>query len=231
MCGCNRWTPGFKQNVVASRVHTTQALAQLIQKSKHPRPKVFASISGVGFYPPSEDKEYTEQSEGGHGDFLAELCRDWEAAGDLKSVEDVRRVVIRSGVVLGKGGGLINQMYWPFFFGLGGPVGPGHQYLPWIHLEDLTSLFAFAISQPQVAGVLNGVAPEVVTSRQFAKTLGKAMCRPALLPMPARVMDLLLHPERASMVTKGQKVLPSRTLELGFKFQYPELLEACRACL
>lgn len=123
---------------------------------------------------------------------------------------------------------MIANLYLPFFFGLGGPVGSGQQYLPWIHLHDIARLFLHAIENQSVDGVLNGVAPNLVTSREFAKAFGASLWRPAFLPLPEFACNILLGPERARMLTDGQKVIPKRTLESGFKYKYPDIHSACK---
>nr|CAG4646320.1 EOG090X07KR [Macrothrix elegans] len=222
-----RWTSGFQQTVKASRINTTLTLAKSIQKAEV-KPSVFVSMSGVGYYPPSKDKEYTEYSVEGKGDYFAELCTEWESAAKLPEEVGVRQVIIRTGVVLGRRGGMIEQLYWPFFFGLGGPVGSGQQFLPWIHLHDIARLFFHAIENKPVEGVLNGVAPNIITSNQFAKAFGGSLWRPAILPLPEFACNLLLGPERATMLTSGQKVIPKRTLESGFKYKFPDIHSACK---
>lgn len=162
-----QWNEGFKQNVRNSRVKTTKALAEAIGNAR-PKPNVFVTISGVGIYPPSTDKEYTEESEVKQYDFLSKVCHEWEAAAKLPQNMKVRQVTIRSGVVLGRHGGMIKQLYLPFCLGLGGPVLPGNQYLPWIHINDITRLILFAIENPKVEGILNGVAPQVITNKVFS---------------------------------------------------------------
>ena len=123
---------------------------------------------------------------------------------------------------------MINQLYWPFFFGLGGPISTGQQFLPWIHIHDIARLFLFAIENEQVDGVLNGVTPDIITSKQFAQAFGRSLWKPAFIPLPAFVFDMLLGAERAKMLTQGQKVVPKRTMELGFRFQYPDISSACK---
>lgn len=123
---------------------------------------------------------------------------------------------------------MIEQLYWPFFFGLGGPVASGQQYLPWIHLHDIVRMFLFAIENKPVEGVLNGVAPNVITSSQFASAFGRSLWRPAFLPLPEFAANILLGYERAKMLTRGQKVIPKRPLELGFSYKYPTISEACK---
>jgi uncharacterized protein (TIGR01777 family) len=121
-------------------------------------------------------------------------------------------------------------MYWPFYFGAGGPVGSGNQYFPWIHLHDIVGLIIHSIENPKVSGVLNGVAPQIITNKQFASALGKAMWRPALIPMPSFVLNLAFSEERAKIMTEGQKVLPMKTLESGYTFKYPDIESACKQC-
>lgn len=220
-----RWTPGFKQNVYASRVHTTQVLADAVKKMEKP-PKVFISMSGVGYYKPDPAAEYTEDSPGGDHDFLAELCTKWENAGNFPPELNVRRVVVRSGVVLGYNGGMIKQLYWPFWFGVGGPIGDGKQFMPWIHISDLAGIFLHAMMHDRVTGVLNGVSPHVITNREFTKELARAMWRPAFIPLPKFVLDLAFSHERAVMMTEGQKVIPKRTLESGYEYEYPDIKSA-----
>lgn len=162
-----RWNAGFKQNVWNSRVNTTAALAKAITATKK-RPNVFITISGVGIYRPCGDMEYTEDSRNEEYDFLSKLCHEWEAAAKIPVDANVRQVTIRSGVVLGRHGGMIKQLYLPFYLGLGGPILPGSQYLPWIHISDLTRLILFAIENDKIKGILNGVAPQTITNKMFS---------------------------------------------------------------
>nr|CAD7434542.1 unnamed protein product [Timema monikensis] len=231
-----RWTPGFKQNVWASRINTTSSLAQAINKAEN-KPMVFVTISGVesvailecvGIYKPSPDIEYTEDSLVQEFDFLSKLCHEWEGAARLPQNLGVRQVVIRSGVVLGKNGGMVKQLYIPFYLGLGGPVGSGKQYMPWIHIDDLTNLLLFAIQKKDVKGVLNGVAPEIVTNKEFSQAFGRALWRPALIPLPEFVVNTAFSEERAKIMTEGQRVVPKRTLSYGFHYMYPDIETACK---
>ena len=118
-------------------------------------------------------------------------------------------------------------MYWPFYFGAGGPVGSGEQYFPWIHVNDLVGLIMFAIEKDKVRGVLNGVAPHVIRNKEFAQALGGAMWRPALLPLPAFVLNFIFSEERAKIMTEGQRVVPKKVMELGFTYDYPTIQRAC----
>lgn len=224
-----RWTAGFKQNVWNSRVGTTRSLAKAIIKAPE-KPKVFVSISGVGIYPPSSSAEYTENTPTKAFDYLSELAIAWEDAARLPPEASVRQVTIRSGVVLGRNGGMVQQLYLPFFFGVGGPIASGTQYLPWIYIDDIAKMIQFAIENEKVSGVLNGVAPQVITNKEFSTAFGKAMWRPAIIPVPKMALDIAFGNERAKIMTEGQKVIPQRALEYGFKYDYPDIDSACKKC-
>ncbi|XP_044270343.1 epimerase family protein SDR39U1 [Tribolium madens] len=221
-----RWNAGFKQNVFNSRINTTLSLAKAISNAQN-KPSVFVTISGVGIYKPDKVREYDETSVEPEFDFFSRLCHEWEKAAKLPA-GPTRQVTIRSGVVLGRNGGMIKQLYLPFFCGLGGPVMPGDQYLPWIHIDDLTGLILFALKNGKVDGTLNGVAPQNITNKEFSDAFAKAMRRPAFFPVPKFVLNVLLNEERANMLTEGQKVLPKRTMALGFQYKYPDIASACQ---
>lgn len=222
-----RWTAEFKDEVLKSRVETTKTLAAAIKNANTP-PKVFVTMSGVGYYQPNPFKEYTEYSKGGDHDFLSRLTVKWEEAGNLPESLNVRRVVVRSGVVLGRDGGMIQQIFLPFFMGVGGRLGNGKQYFPWIHVADTASIITFAIMNDKVTGVLNGVAPEIATNNDFTKAFGAALKRPTLIPVPGAAMEYIYGPERGKIILEGQIVKPKRTLELGYKYLYPDLKSACQ---
>ncbi|XP_023936733.2 epimerase family protein SDR39U1 [Bicyclus anynana] len=221
------WTPGFKQNVYNSRIFTTRSLATVINKSQK-KPKVFVLVTGVGAYEPSETNRYDESSPSTGQDFFSKLLVDWEKAAYVDP--PVRPVIIRSGVVIGREGGMIKNMFLPFYLGLGGKISTGKQYLPWIHIEDLTRLIQFAIENEEVKGILNGVAPQVITNAEFTKAFAKSLRRPAIFPVPEFILNMLLNEERAMMLTKGQHVTPKRTMEYGFKYKYPTIEDACGEC-
>ncbi|XP_053606914.1 epimerase family protein SDR39U1 isoform X1 [Plodia interpunctella] len=219
------WTPGFKQNVQNSRVFTTRALAKAINLSQD-KPKVYVLVTGVGAYEPSDCNQYDESSPTTGIDFFSRLVVEWEKAANVDP--PVRLVIIRSGAVLGRWGGMIKNMFLPFFLGVGGRIGTGKQYLPWIHIKDLTRLIIFAIENDNVSGVLNGVAPQVITNEEFTQSFAKALRRPAVIPVPEAMLDYLLHPERAMIMTKGQHVTPKRVIEYGFKYHYEDIDSACQ---
>ncbi|KAJ8684581.1 hypothetical protein QAD02_020373, partial [Eretmocerus hayati] len=219
-----RWNPGFKQNVWNSRVKTTQQLAKIIPRSNV---KTFITISGVAYYPP-DGRKYTEYDECTKYDYLSGLCHDWENASKIPDRDDVRRVIIRSGVVLGRSGGMIKQIYLPFFLGLGGPIGDGTQDMPWIHISDLVNLFIHALKDEDISGVLNGVTPQLTTNAEFTKAFALALKRPAFLTLPRIFLETLLNKERAKIMLEGQKVIPQRVLESKFKYQFDTIEKACK---
>lgn len=218
-----RWSPGFKQNVYNSRVNTNHLLAKAIARSKV-KPKAFVHMSGVGFYPPGLSVQ-DENSDGGKHDFLAKLVTDWERAAQLPPEVPTRVVSLRSGVVLGRNGGLVQQTILPFFLGVGGSMGAGSQLMPWIHVKDLASLIAHSVFS-ECSGVYNAVAPQTVTNKQFVKAFASEMGRPAIIPLPEFVLKAVFGAERASIITQSQNVQPTRTLESGFNFSYPTIKEA-----
>ncbi|MBN3315715.1 D39U1 protein, partial [Atractosteus spatula] len=224
------WNESYKRDLVSSRVETTRALAQAISSSPQP-PQAWVLVTGVACYKPSATVQYTEDSDWKEYDLLSRLVREWEAAGRLpeESAARTRHVVVRAGVVLGREGGAVKQMLWPFWLGLGGPVGSGRQPFPWIHVSDLAGIIAHALEPaPAARGVLNGVAPASDTNGDFTRALARALGRPALLSLPAFALNAALGPERAAVLLQGQRVAPKRTLESGFVFGYPDLGSALK---
>jgi len=220
-----RWTPSFKELCRSSRVDTTSTLAKVINKSAN-KPEVFVQISGVGYYPNTfTGRMMDEEGERGN-DWLADLAVEWEQAGEV--VSDVRRVVVRPGVVLGREGGMIKQIFPPFFLGLGGRMGEGSQPMPWIHVKDVAGIVVHSVKNSHVEGVLNAVSPQIISNQEFVDTFARTLRRPAYFPLPDFVWNLVFGEERAVMITRGQKVVPRRTLESGYKFLFPTIESACK---
>jgi hypothetical protein len=222
-----RWSEPHKKRVRESRVHATKALVDAL-RAREARPRVLVQASGTGFYGDRGDDILTESSPRGAG-FLAEICREWEAEAE-KAVElGVRVVVLRTGVVLSRAGGFLARILPPFRLGVGGHVGTGKQWLPWIHLEDEIGLIRHALATPTVAGALNAVAPEPVTNAELTTALGRALGRPTVLAAPAFALRLALGGEMAEeLVLASQRAMPVRTLESGYKFQHPLLAPALK---
>ncbi|XP_059565292.1 epimerase family protein SDR39U1 isoform X2 [Myotis daubentonii] len=187
------------------------------------QPGQTSAVLPAAYYQPSLTAEYDEDSPGGDFDFFSNLVTKWEAAARLPG-DSTRQVVVRSGVVLGRGGGAIGHMLLPFRLGLGGPIGSGQQFFPWIHIGDLAGILAHALEASHVQGVLNGVAPaSTTTNAEFAQALGTALGRPAFIPLPSAVVQAVFGQERAIMLLEGQKVIPRRTLATGYQYSFPEL--------
>lgn len=215
-----RWTAARRESLRDSRVGFTENLVRALAASRR-RPRVLVSGSAVGYYGDRADEILKEDAARGSG-FLADLCRDWEAAARKAEDLGLRVVTIRTGVVLGRDGGALAQMLLPFRLGLGGPVGPGRQYLPWIHLHDLVAMIASALVDKRMRGPINGVGPAPATSRDFAKALGRALRRPAFLPTPALALRLIFG-QAAEVLLGSQRVVPAALGLLGFTFAFPTL--------
>jgi len=221
-----RWSEERKQALRSSRIDTTRRLARLAAARK---PGVFLSASAVGWYGPSDDRELAEGAPRGSG-FLAGLCSDWEDATEEAVEAGVRTAIVRVGVVLGPGGGALSRMLLPFRLGVGGPLGSGRQWISWVHIDDLCSLFVFLLERGKCSGAYNGTAPNPVTMKELAGTLGKVLHRPAILAAPAPILRLALG-EVADVLLTGQRVLPRRAQEAGFRFAHPALEPALREIL
>jgi uncharacterized protein len=223
-----RWTEDTKRRLLSSRELGTRNLVAGLTAAD-PRPAVLVSASAVGYYGPRGDERVTEETPPGD-DFLARVCVVWEREAAAAEALAVRVARVRTGVVLDQGGGALERML-PFFrLGVGGPVAGGAQYLPWIHLDDLVGLYLAALDQPAWTGPVNGTAPEPVTNKEFSRALGRALHRPALAPVPGFAVRAL-YGEMADIVVHGQRAVPARPLELGYRFLHPELDEALRSAL
>ncbi|CAL1539997.1 unnamed protein product [Lymnaea stagnalis] len=222
-----KWTDDFKSQLKESRVEKTKLLCQAICSSSKP-PKAFVSLSGVGYYKPDPNKEYTESDVVEPFDFLSQLTKEWEAAAKLPAQVPTRSVIVRTGVVVGKEGGVIQNIKTPFSLGLGGPIGSGKQWFPWIHVEDMAGIILHAVENDRVSGILNGTAPNPVRSGEFTKAYASALFRPHLIPLPSFAVNAMFGQEGGTILLEGQKVLPKRTLEAGYKFKYPTIELACK---
>ena len=224
----SRWTNRQKDEILRSRTRSTASMVKAISQLDA-KPEVVVNASAVGYYGPQGDDELDESSPPAD-DFLAGVCKEWEAAA--KSVQDmgVRLVLVRFGIVLGQDGGALGKMLGPFQMFVGGPIGSGKQWFSWIHRDDLAGLIQYVLTTSTVSGVLNGTAPNPVTMSEFCDTLGKVLARPSWLPVPPIALEILLG-EAAQVVLTGQRVLPKRTLEQGYTFQYPELYGALQQIL
>jgi uncharacterized protein (TIGR01777 family) len=218
-----RWTDEAKQKIIESRRQGTHNLVQAIEALAEPqRPKVLVNQSAIGYYGDRGDEEVDEDSRPGTG-FVSEVPQAWEQAAHELDSADVRVVVVRTGLVLTTKGGLLKEMLTPFRLGVGGPLAGGKQYFSWIHLQDEVGILLWALDDEQVSGTVNATAPEPVTNKDFSKALGRAVNRPAVMPVPGFVLDLKFGGEFGHVLRGGQRVMPKRTQELGYSFKYPQL--------
>jgi uncharacterized protein (TIGR01777 family) len=223
-----RWSDVAKERILVSRELGTRELVAGL-RAADPHPGTLVSASAAGYYGPRGDERLDETAEPG-SDFLAEVVQAWEAEAKAAEELGMRVVRVRTGVVLDRSGGALAKMLPPFRAGIGGPVAGGRQYLPWIHLDDLVGIYLAALDGDDWSGPVNASAPEPVTNKEFSKALGRALHRPAFLPVPAFALRVL-YGEMANIVTTGQRATPTRALDLGYTFRHPDLDEALAAAL
>jgi uncharacterized protein (TIGR01777 family) len=222
-----RWTEAAKREIRDSRVLGTRQLVDAIAAlPEGERPRVLVSQSGIDWYGDRGD-EPVDESEPAAGGFVPRLTVDWEAEARRAEELGVRVVTTRTGVVLSPSGGALEKMLPPFRLGVGGPVAGGRQYVSWVHLDDVVGALAFCLHTAAATGPVNVTAPEPVTNRELSKALGRALRRPAVLPVPALALKAL-YGEMAIVVTSGRRAVPRRLQELGYEFRRPDLDEALR---
>lgn len=220
-----RWTEKYKQELRDSRVLPTQTLAAAIRSLPRP-PAVLVNASGVGVYGDRGDERLDEDSRPGSG-FLASLGLEWEKAA-LEAASAARVVLLRSGVSLARNGGALPRIELPFRLFAGGPIGSGRQYFPWIHLDDWAAMAEWALGNSAISGPLDVTAPEPVTNREFARTLGAVLGRPSWMPVPEIALKIAFG-EMADTLLASQRVLPAKASAHGFRFAHPSLERALRA--
>ncbi len=219
----HRWTDKFKSRILESRRVSTYNLSMAIINLKR-KPEVFISASGTGYYGDQGNAEITESSPAGT-DFLAEVCKVWESNAAYVEKSGVRRVSIRTGVVLSPESGALKEMLLPFRLFVGGPLGTGTQWFSWVHLSDVAESYILAVDNKTISGPVNVTSPHPVTMNEFAKTLGNVLNRPSLFKVPSFALKIIVG-EAAEVVTYSQKVIPSKLISAGFRFRFPHLKEA-----
>jgi uncharacterized protein (TIGR01777 family) len=222
-----RWTPERKKALRSSRVLATRSLVAAVQQALQP-PAVMVSGSAVGYYGARGDELVTEET-GPGTDFLADLCVEWEREA-LAAAAVTRVVLLRTGLALHPDGGALAKMLLPFRFGVGGPLGSGTQYMPWIHIDDWVDLVAWLITDSRTNAAFNASAPNPVTNAEFTRALGRTVGRPAFVPVPGFGLKLLLGEIALSLVT-GQRAVPARAMEMGFVFKFREIEPALQDLL
>ncbi|HXD53220.1 MAG TPA: TIGR01777 family oxidoreductase [Solirubrobacteraceae bacterium] len=224
-----RWSAAAKRAIRDSRVTGTENLIAGLRAAED-RPGALVSASATGYYGPRGAEPVDEEAPPGE-DFLAEVCVAWERATQPAAAELGMRVVqIRTGVVLDGDGGALEKMLPPFKLGVGGPIGGGRQFLPWIHAEDVVGIYLAALGDERWSGPANASAPAPADNREFSHALGRVLHRPAVLPVPGFALRAL-YGEMAQIITSGARVVPAKPLMLGYSFRHPELEEALRSAL
>ncbi|WP_241576230.1 TIGR01777 family oxidoreductase [Rosenbergiella collisarenosi] len=223
-----RWTPEQKKKLCDSRWQLTEKLASLMTTSLKP-PAVFISGSAVGYYG-DQGEEEVDEDHPANKEFSWQLCAQWEALALAAASEATRVCLLRTGVVLSSTGGALAKMVFPFRVGLGGPLGNGQQFMPWIHIEDMVRGIIFLLNHPDAKGAFNMVAPTPVRNAQFSRVLGEVLHRPTLFRVPASVIRLLMG-ESATLVLGGQRAVPKRLHEAGYVFRYQDLKPALQDVL
>ena len=224
-----RWTAARKQMFYTSRIGTTEQLYRFFT-NRAQLPEVVISGSAIGFYgggtgDSNGHNKPVDESSPVVDNFSHQLCSSWEQSAAAFEALGARLVYLRTGIVLGHGGAL-EKMLLPFKLGLGGPIGDGQQWMPWIHIEDMVALIMYSLNREDISGPVNATAPNPVTNAEFATTLGGVLHRPALLPMPALMVKILFGQMGEELLLQGQQVIPRKVQDSGFNFQYPLLPQA-----
>ena len=227
--GSRRWTQARKRAILQSRLNAGRAVAEAVELSTV-KPKVVAQASGIGYYGPHGNEVLDEASPCGE-DFLSDVACQWEDSTKPVETIDVRRVVIRTGGVLEREGGMLPRLLLPFRLFVGGPLGGGRAWFSWIHRDDEVAAIRFLIEKEDAQGVFNLTAPEPLIMRDFCRLLGQVTRRPSWLPVPGFILRLLLGEMAEALLLSGQRVLPKRLQESGFEFKYPTAETALRAIL
>jgi len=224
-----RWTPTRRATLRTSRVDSTRFLVDSLRQLEH-KPSVFLSSSAVGYYGSRGDEILTEAN-GPGDDFLSLLARDWEMEANRAATFSIRTAILRFGVILASEGGALPRMVRPFRFGLGGRLGNGRQWLPWITMNDVVRIVKFILADPKISGPVNLVAPAPVQNAEFARVVGKILRRPAIVPVPAFALRLALGEMADSLLLASQRAYPEKLLRAGYSFQFGEIESALRIVL
>jgi uncharacterized protein (TIGR01777 family) len=220
-----RWTEAQKHKILSSRIDATEAVVEAIRRAPR-RPAVLINASAVGIYGDVPEGTVTEDHPPGKG-FLADTCSRWEAQASAAKALGVRVAIMRTGIVLGDGGGALEKMLLPFRLFVGGPLGSGRQGFPWVHRDDAVGAILYVLSTPAVDGPVNISAPETLTMAQFCSILGHVLHRPSWLPVPSLILRIVLG-EMSAVVLSGQKIIPRKLLDLRYNFKYPNAMQALK---
>ena len=219
-----RWNKAIKQQLLDSRLNTTEAVVDYVQRCQV-KPELVISGSAIGYYGTQHGNTVLDETATGDSSFASQLCLEWERAAKPLEKLGVRTCYLRTGIVLGKGGALA-KMLPPFKWGLGGRIGDGQQWMSWIHMTDLLQLIQFVCDHKTITGAINATAPNPVRNQDFTRCLGQVLKRPTIFPMPAKVLTWLLGEGAQELLLAGQQVMPKKMQEAGFVFQFPQLKDA-----
>lgn len=223
-----RWSEKYKSIIMDSRKNSTRNLVNAVNELTD-KPGVFISSSAVGYYGNQGNQIITEDSPAGN-DFLADVCKVWEKEASLVESSNVRSVSIRTGIVLSTDEGALKKMLLPFRLFIGGPLGNGHQWFPWIHIDDLVRIYLFALDNKNISGAVNAASPNPVTMNEFARTLGSILHRPSLFPIPEFILKLAVG-EGAQPILSSQRVIPQKLIYNSFNFSFDHLKLALSSLL
>ena len=222
-----RWSNRQKQLISSSRLATTQKLIEFLSKVEN-KPKLLINGSAIGYYGINKTNNSIDETSVGDDSFSSQLCQQWEAVALQAEGLGIRTCLLRTGIVLGKGGGALSKMLLPFKLGLGGRIGHGKQWMSWIHLDDLVSIIMYCIEHNNLSGAINGTSPYPVTNQDFTKVLGKVLKRPTIVPMPDVFVKLIMGQMGEELLLAGKKILPVKILDAGYIFQYEKLENALK---
>ncbi len=225
-----RWTQARKQQLYTSRLNTTEELIKLISRSKK-KPDLLLSGSAIGFYGSSDTAIFTEDSAPADHGFTHDLCDKWEKKAYLARQYDVRVCVLRTGLVLGAGGGVLAKMLPAFNLGLGGKMGSGEHWMSWVHMDDLLGVITHIIENKNIDGAVNATSPNPVTNKEFTQALGQIMGRPSCFTTPAALLKLIFGEMAETLLLQGQKVLPQKIMAADYQFKHERITDAFRQVL
>lgn len=223
-----RWNDDFKKKIIDSREESTKNLVEALKDRKN-KPEVFVSASGVGFYGDGKETILKEDSQKGN-DFLAEVCEIWERESQKAGDYGIRNVQVRTGIVLSPEDGALKQMLFPFKLFVGGPLGSGKQWFPWLHIDDIIGIYIHSIDNKNLSGAVNSANPNIVRMKEFAKTLGKVLKRPSILSVPEFILKIVVG-KAAGTVASGQRINVEKLLKSGYRFKFENLEGALKNLL
>ncbi|MDU0112569.1 TIGR01777 family oxidoreductase [Psychrosphaera aquimarina] len=219
------WSHSQKSKIQDSRINTTTHLIDYFKNTRL-KPSLFISGSAIGFYGINTTNQDINETAKGDDSFSSTLCKEWETTALAAQALGIRTCLLRTGIVLGKKGGALNKMLPPFKLGLGGKIGSGQQWMPWIHIDDMVGLITLCIDNKNINGAINCTAPFPVTNSAFTKALSLAVNRPTLLPIPAWLIKLLMGQMGQELLLSGKKVVPAKALASGYQFKFEQINDA-----